>query len=51
MVGEAWSVIAGSGPSFQNYNYPKPVVQVGSPGTTGIVEITDIVFTTVGPGE
>lgn len=50
MVGEAWSVIAGKGAAFENVNVPTPVVRVGAPGSQGIMEITDIVFTTVGPG-
>ena len=50
MVGEAWSVIAGKGAAFENANVPTPVVRVGAPGSQGIMEITDIVFTTVGPG-
>ncbi|KJA27068.1 glycoside hydrolase family 55 protein [Hypholoma sublateritium FD-334 SS-4] len=49
MVGEAWSVIAGKGAAFENVNVPTPVVRVGAPGSQGIMEITDIVFTTVGP--
>jgi glucan 1,3-beta-glucosidase len=49
MVGEAWSVIAGKGSTFQDMNNPQPVVQVGAPGSSGLVEITDILFTTIGP--
>ncbi|KAJ7118715.1 exo-beta-1,3-glucanase [Mycena epipterygia] len=49
MVGEAWSVIAGKGATFQNINSPVPVVQVGAPGSSGLVEITDIIFSTIGP--
>jgi hypothetical protein len=49
MVGEAWPVIAGKGPAFQDYNNPLPVVQVGSQGSVGNVEITDIIFSTIGP--
>lgn len=49
MVGEAWSVIAGSGSAFTNINSPQVVVQVGAPGSQGILEITDMLFTTVGP--
>ncbi|KAF9068659.1 exo-beta-1,3-glucanase [Rhodocollybia butyracea] len=49
MVGEAWSVIAGKGSAFQNQASPQVVVQVGAAGSSGIMEISDIVFTTVGP--
>ncbi|KAF8184872.1 exo-beta-1,3-glucanase [Mycena galopus ATCC 62051] len=49
MVGEAWSVIAGKGATFENINSPVPVVQIGTSGSTGILEITDIIFSTIGP--
>ena len=49
VVGEGWSVLAGKGPNFQNQNEPKVVFRVGEEGSTGITEITDVVFTTVGP--
>jgi hypothetical protein len=50
IVGEAWSVISGAGPSFQDQNNPQVVVRVGEPGSRGVVEITDMIFSTVGPG-
>ncbi|KAJ6581152.1 exo-beta-1,3-glucanase [Mycena capillaripes] len=49
IVGEAWSVIAGKGAAFQDINNPQVVVQVGAPGSSGILEITDIIFSTIGP--
>jgi len=49
MVGEAWSVIAGKGSFFQDEANPKPVVKVGSVGSSGPVEITDMIFSTIGP--
>ncbi|PPQ77526.1 hypothetical protein CVT25_011323 [Psilocybe cyanescens] len=49
IVGEAWSVIAGKGPTFQNQNNPTPVVKVGDTNSQGIIEITDMLFTTMGP--
>ncbi|KAJ7184278.1 exo-beta-1,3-glucanase [Mycena filopes] len=48
VVGEAWSVIAGKGSAFQDVANPKAVVQVGAAGSSGIVEITDIIFSTIG---
>lgn len=51
VVGEAWSVIAGKGSAFSSQSNPTPVVRVGASGSSGIVEITDMLFTTVGPGE
>ncbi|KAF8992167.1 exo-beta-1,3-glucanase [Cyathus striatus] len=49
VVGEAWSVIAGKGPAFQDKNRPQAVVRVGEIGSQGVTEITDMLFTTVGP--
>ncbi|KAG1748973.1 glycoside hydrolase family 55 protein [Suillus paluster] len=49
IVGEAWTQIMGAGPYFNNQEDPKVVVQVGVPGSQGVTEITDIVFTTQGP--
>lgn len=51
VVGEAWSVIAGSGSAFTDYNNPKVVVKVGDAGSSGRTEITDMIFTTHGPGK
>ncbi|KAF5330865.1 hypothetical protein D9619_005867 [Psilocybe cf. subviscida] len=48
IVGEAWSVIAGKGSAFGSQSNPTPVVRVGASGSSGIVEITDMLFTTVG---
>ncbi|KAF7353606.1 Exo-beta-1,3-glucanase [Mycena venus] len=49
IVGEGWSVIAGKGSAFQDVNNPQVVVRVGAAGSTGVVEISDIVFKTIGP--
>ncbi|KAF8969934.1 exo-beta-1,3-glucanase [Flammula alnicola] len=49
IVGEGWSVIAGKGSAFQSQSNPTPVVRVGAPGSQGIMEITDLIFTTIGP--
>lgn len=49
IIGEAWSTIMGFGSAFSNINNPQVVVRVGDPGSTGIVEITDMLFTTRGP--
>ena len=50
IVGEAWSVIMGGGSAFQDQNNPRVMVRVGNEGDEGIVEITDIIFATRGPG-
>ncbi|KAA1476062.1 beta-1,3-glucanase [Dentipellis sp. KUC8613] len=49
IVGEAWSNIMGSGSAFTNTNSPQPVVKVGTTGSTGIAEISGILFTTRAP--
>lgn len=51
LVGEAWSVIAGKGAAFQNQLKPQVVVRVGEVWAPSqqVTEITDVVFTTVGP--
>ncbi|KAF8147994.1 exo-beta-1,3-glucanase [Crassisporium funariophilum] len=49
MVGEAWTVLAGKGPAFQDQDRPQVVFRVGEKGSQGVTEITDIVFSTVGP--
>ncbi|KAH9951962.1 exo-beta-1,3-glucanase [Amylocystis lapponica] len=49
MVGEAWSVIMGSGSAFADQNNPTVMVRVGAAGSSGIVEISDIIFATQGP--
>ncbi|KAF8518904.1 glycoside hydrolase family 55 protein [Gautieria morchelliformis] len=49
ITGEVWPVILGTGTAFQSQESPKPVVQVGAPGSTGTMEITDIIFSTRGP--
>lgn len=65
IVGEAWSIIAGKGTTFSNVGSPQVVVRVslavllllhfvnmlqaGASGSTGKLEISDIVFSTIGP--
>ncbi|KAF8446401.1 exo-beta-1,3-glucanase [Boletus edulis BED1] len=49
IAGEAWSVILGGGAMFQDQKNPKVMVEAGAPYTIGILEITDIIFSTLGP--
>ncbi|KAH9934691.1 glycoside hydrolase family 55 protein [Fomitopsis serialis] len=49
MVGEVWAAIMGSGSAFEDQTNPSPVVQVGAPGSSGIMEISNMIFTTKGP--
>ena len=51
IVGEAWSVIMGGGERFGDMLTPHVMVRVGEEGETGVVEITDIIFATKGPGK
>lgn len=48
MVGSGWSDIRATGSYFENPKDPKPVVRVGSPGSKGMVEISDMLFTVKG---
>jgi glucan 1,3-beta-glucosidase len=49
MVGEAWTVLAGKGSNFQDQTNPRAVFKVGATGSQGIMEITDIIFSIIGP--
>lgn len=49
IVGEAWSTIIGSGDAFASIDNPSVVVQVGAEGSTGIAEISSLLFTTRAP--
>lgn len=48
IVGESYPVIMSSGSYFANIHAPKPVVQVGRPGSVGCVEWSDMVVATQG---
>jgi len=45
IVGEAWSEIMAMGDAFADITAPKVVIQVGTVGQSGIVEISDMLFT------
>ncbi|KAI9705199.1 MAG: hypothetical protein M1820_005346 [Bogoriella megaspora] len=49
IVGEVWPVIAANGTGFGDPTKPKPVFQVGQPGDSGAVEMSDLVFGNMGP--
>ena len=46
---QIWPLILAKGTAFQDQSNPKPVFQVGQPGDTGAVEISDLIFETMGP--
>ena len=48
ITGEIWPLIMASGAAFSDENNPQPVFQVGQPGDTGAVEMTDLMFETIG---
>lgn len=48
IVGESYSVILAAGSFFASATSPRPVVQVGNAGQTGIVEISDMIVSTQG---
>ncbi|KAI0266054.1 beta-1,3-glucanase [Gloeopeniophorella convolvens] len=49
IVGEAWSNVMGSGSAFADQDRPNVVVQVGAPGSSGVAEISGMLFTTRAP--
>lgn len=49
MVGEIWPLIMASGTAFSDQNKPVPVFQVGRSGDSGRVEMSDLIFETIGP--
>lgn len=48
IIGSGWSQIMGTGSYFQDASNPRVMVQVGSPGDSGVVEISDMLFTVKG---
>lgn len=48
MIGEVWSTLMAAGTAFQDQNNPEPMLQVGQPGDSGFVEISDFMFSTKG---
>lgn len=49
ITGEIWPLIMASGAAFSDLTKPKPVFQVGLPGSSGSMEISELVFETIGP--
>lgn len=44
ITGEIWPIILAAGAAFSSQSSPAPVFQVGQPGQTGSVEMSDLVF-------
>lgn len=49
ITGEVWPMIMAKGTSFNDMAAPKPVFQIGAAGDTGAVEMSDLIFQTLGP--
>lgn len=49
ITGEIWPLIMASGTFFSDQSNPKPVFQVGLPNDQGAVEMSDLIFETMGP--
>jgi glucan 1,3-beta-glucosidase len=49
ITGEIWPLIMAGGTSFNDQTNPQPVFRVGMPGDRGAVEISDLIFETLGP--
>lgn len=49
ITGEIWPVLMAHGAKFSDEENPIPMLQIGQPGDTGSVEISDIAIQTKGP--
>ena len=49
ITGEIWPILMAKGEAFQDQTKLTPMLQVGQPGDSGNVEMSDLVFATVGP--
>lgn len=49
ITGECWPLIMALGTAFPDLNNPKPIFRVGNPGDVGSVEMSDLIFETLGP--
>lgn len=49
ITGEIWPMIMASGEAFSDQNKPIPMLQVGQPGDTGSVEMSELMLETKGP--
>lgn len=44
-------MILGGGGNFQSQTNPRVVVQAGTAGSQGVLEISDLILSTAGPGQ
>lgn len=46
LVGEVWSVLSATGSFFASESSPKPAFKIGNAGDEGLVELSDLLFST-----
>lgn len=51
ITGEIWPLIMAKGDYFQSETSPQPVWEIGTAGESGAVEISDLIFETIGPAK
>lgn len=49
MTGELWPLIMATGTFFADQDNPQPVFSIGNAGDVGAVEMSDMIFETIGP--
>lgn len=49
ITGEIWPLLMATGEAFSDEKNPIPMLQIGEPGDTGSVEISDLILETKGP--
>ncbi|TMW62332.1 hypothetical protein Poli38472_009825 [Pythium oligandrum] len=49
ITGEVWANIVASGSFFSDPSNPQPLLRVGLPGDTGVIELSDLAVMTQGP--
>lgn len=49
ITGEIWPLLMATGKAFSDEKNPIPMLQIGQPGDTGSVEISDLILETKGP--
>jgi len=49
LFGEVWSIFMADGATFKDEHNPKPVLQVGKVGQTGVAQFSDFLISTRGP--
>ena len=49
IVGEIWPTISATGSAFSDAKKPRAMFEIGKPGDVGVAEISDVIFSTVGP--